>query len=77
MSERSEVEERLGPKMVGPFGAIRDQRVDSVKEIGETDLCMGTPNFISRGKSLVDLHNGPIHGDLLDDLASDIDVILR
>lgn len=77
MSERSEVEERLGPKMVGPFGAIRNQQANSVKEVGKADLCMSTPNFISRGKSLVNFHNGSIHGNLLDDLAGDIDVILR
>ena len=41
-----------------------------------TNLCMGTPDFIGRSKSLIDLHDGSIHGNLLNDLAGDIDIIL-
>lgn len=45
-------------------------------EFDETNLRMGTPGFVGRGKGFVNFHNGSIHGNLLDDLASDIDVVL-
>jgi hypothetical protein len=77
MSEKSEAEGRLDPKMAGPLDAIGGQRVGSAKGIGKTNLRMGAPYFISGGKSFVNLHNGPIHCNLLDDLAGEIDVILR
>ena len=47
-------------------------------KVDETNLRMRmrAPDFISGSKGLVDLHNGSIHGDLLDDLTSDLDIIL-
>jgi hypothetical protein len=51
--------------------------VDPVAGAGETNLRMGTPDFIGRSKSLINLHDGSIHGNLLDNLASDINVVLR
>jgi len=45
-------------------------------EVGETNLRMGTPDFVCRSKSLVNLHNGSVHGDLLDNLTGDIHIIL-
>jgi hypothetical protein len=37
---------------------------------------MGVSGFVGRAKGLVNLHNSPIHGDLLNDLTGDIDIIL-
>jgi hypothetical protein len=37
---------------------------------------MGTPDFVGGGKGFIDLHHSSIHGDLLDDLTGDVDIIL-
>jgi hypothetical protein len=42
----------------------------------ETNLRMGAPDFIGRSKGFIDLHDGSVHGNLLDNLTGDINVIL-
>jgi len=45
-------------------------------EVYKTNLSVGTPDFIGRSESLINLHHGSIHGSLLDNLASNVDIIL-
>jgi len=45
-------------------------------EFYETNLNVGTPGFIGRSESFVDLHNGSIHGGLLNDLTSNVGIVL-
>ena len=76
MSERNEVEEQPGPRTVDPSDAIGSQSPSSVKKVGKANLRVGSPDFIGGSKSLVNFNNGPIHGDLLNDLTGDINIIL-
>lgn len=41
-----------------------------------TNLRMGAPGFIGRPKRLVNLHDGSIHGNLLNNLTGNIDIVL-
>lgn len=45
-------------------------------EVDKINLCVGAPGIIGRPKSLVDFHDGSIHGNLLNDLTGNIDIIL-
>jgi len=45
-------------------------------EVYEANLGMGTPGFIGRSESLINLHDSSIHGSLLDNLTGNVDIIL-